>query len=145
MSASGSGTSGESVHLPTITLGRAAGASLAFTGDDRRVLVRGRDHGRRAVIDDALRRTWRADTLGDQLDHLEIHLSATGTGGDTVTYSHSLGCLRRCPVHPDLPRSARIGGRGPGPVDADSPEPHVDANSPGRHLSIMAGTERAAT
>ena len=34
------------------------------------------------MIDDALRRTRCADTLGDQFDHLEVHLSAAGTGGD---------------------------------------------------------------
>src|SRR5438093_480792 len=100
----------------------STGAALAW--EQRPDALAGR--WRRAVIDVALRRDGRTDSLRHGPDDLDHPLAAVHPGLDEIADLNGRGRLGRSPTDANVAASAGVGRQGAGLVHADGPQPLVD-------------------
>src|SRR5882762_1752632 len=112
----------EAVHLAAVPLG---GPAIAGGPDEAGGPLLPR-RGRWAVVDDAGRGDRRADPSVDHPDDLQ-HPQAAHEGLDPVAHPNCGGGLRGGTVDLDVPTPAGLRRQGTGLVEADCPQPSVDA------------------
>src|SRR5258708_5666170 len=133
--ASASAAAAPAVELAALALGGTAGARLPSGAPGG--VSGGR---RRAVIDVAIDGNGRPDPHVDRLHDLDDALTLVGARVHAVADSHDGGRFRRAPVDPHVPNSTRGRRLGARLVDANGPQPAVDAYAVGsRSVSGHAG------